>query len=260
MDLKQLFADFHNELFSETLDIPVSKIVAELEKFYPAAMKVIQKEPSFFDEERILFSKNISDLSSESKEIVWKHLLPCMICSFFHGDLSKKVDVLSDLIKTIWNSSGQENESISKVLNDENSQSYFKELLDFVLNSRLVKVFKKLVESFDVSDFDLNITDPAELIELLKNPENPVVKSLIEKVKTKVEDKIKKGEIDQNLIIKEVEAIKAKAVALFGNVFNDALGGRKAEKGVSMTSNSPEARRQRMIARMQRKVRDKNSK
>jgi hypothetical protein len=48
-------------------------------------------------------------------------------------------------------------------------------------------------------------------------------------------------------------------MSLFGNIFNDALGGRKGDTAALM-NNTPEGRRQRMIARMQRKVREKNSK
>jgi hypothetical protein len=50
-------------------------------------------------------------------------------------------------------------------------------------------------------------------------------------------------------------------MGLFGNIFNDAIGGRKADVPSSvMIGNSPEARRQRMLARLQRKVQEKNSK
>ena len=60
----------------------------------------------------------------------------------------------------------------------------------------------------------------------------------------------------------EIEAIKAKVMSLFGNVFNDALGGRRQGNvpAAAIMGNSPEARRQRMIARMQRKLQEKNSK
>ena len=76
-----------------------------------------------------------------------------------------------------------------------------------------------------------------------------------------IENKIKRGETNQQAIIQEVETIKAKAIGLFGNIFNDALGGRKADvSSAVMLGNTPEARRQRMIARMQRKLHEKNSK
>jgi soluble P-type ATPase len=112
-----------------------------------------------------------------------------------------------------------------------------------------------------MSEFEFNIENPAELIEMLKNPDNPTVKKITQKIHAKIKEKIERGEFTQQTIISEVEAIKAKVVSLFGNIFNDALGGRRADvPATTFTSNSPEARRQRMLARMQRKVREKNSK
>jgi hypothetical protein len=98
-------------------------------------------------------------------------------------------------------------------------------------------------------------------VEMIKDPENPVVKTMMSKVHGMIEEKMKRGEINQQVIIQEVETIKAKAIGLFGNIFNDALGGRKSDvPSTVLMGNSPEARRQRMIARMQRKLHEKNSK
>ena len=208
-----------------------------------------------------MFGRNLSLLDESKKEVVWKNLLPCMLCSFFHGDIKKKVEKVSGLVKNLWNASGQTNDDVTRILNDDESQGRFQEIIDFVLNSRLAKIFTNLVESFDISDFELNITDPAELIELLKNPENPAMKKIQEKIQSTIKQKIQRGEISQQTIVTEIEAIKAKVMSLFGNIFNDALGGRKSDvSGSTLMANSPEARRQRMIARMQRKVREKNSK
>jgi hypothetical protein len=146
-------------------------------------------------------------------------------------------------------------------LNDEKSEGRFQEIIDFVLNSRLAKIFTNIVESIDISDFDLNISDPAEIIELIKNPENPMIKKMTDKIQNTIKQKIQRGEFTQQTIISEIECIKAKLVGLFGNIFNDALGGRKGDtSAATLMSNSPEARRQRMIARMQRKLQEKNSK
>ena len=95
---------------------------------------------------------------------------------------------------------------------------------------------------------------------MLKNPENPIVKKVITKVQGVIKEKIQKGAITQEEIVCEIEAVKAKVMSLFGNVFNDALGGKKGDIPASaMMGNSPEARRQRMMARLQKKVREKNS-
>jgi len=185
-----------------------------------------------------------------------------MIASFFHGDIKQKVGKISEIIKNIWNASGQKNDAVTNILNDEASEGRFKDIIDFVLQSRLVKIFTSIMESFDISEFELNIEDPAELIEMMKNPENPAVKKIITKIQNTIKDKIRRGEFDQNTIANEIEAIKAKVMSLFGNVFNDALGGRRHGNvpAAAIMGNSPEARRQRMIARMQRKVQEKNSK
>jgi hypothetical protein len=81
-----------------------------------------------------------------------------MIASFFHGDIKQKVGKISQIIKNLWNSSGQQNDAVTNILNDEASQGHFQEIIDYVLNSRLAKIFTNLVESFDVSEIDLNVT------------------------------------------------------------------------------------------------------
>jgi len=60
--------------------------------------------------------------------------------------------------------------------------------------------------------------------------------------------------------LREVEAIKAKITSVFGNMFLNTLGGGNGGiNSADMMGNSPEARRQRMLARLQKKQREKNS-
>ena len=75
-----------------------------------------------------------------------------------------------------------------------------------------------------------------------------------------LKDKMKRGELTQHQITSEVEAIKAKVTSIFGNIFNEAMGLNRGETPAAvLVGNSPEARRQRMLARLQKKQRDKNS-
>jgi len=84
---------------------------------------------------------------------------------------------------------------------------------------------------------------------------------MVYKIHGTIRQRIQRGDFSQQTISHEIEAIKAKVMSLFGNIFNEALGGRRGETPVAtLMGNSPEARRQRMIARMQRKLREKNSK
>jgi hypothetical protein len=263
MDVNGVFKQFTTDVFpSETIEIDVAVNVSEFEAFYPHIGLIIQKDSSFFNETRTVFGQNLSDIDETKREVIFKNLLPCMIASFFHGDIKKKVGKVSEIIKNLWNASGQQNDAVTKILNDEASEGRFKDILDFVLQSRLVKIFTSIMESFDISEFELNVEDPAELMEMMKNPENPAIKKIITKIQNTIKDKIRRGEFDQNTITREVEAIKAKIMSLFGNVFNEALGGRRQGNvpAAAIIGNSPEARRQRMLARLQRKVQEKNSK
>jgi len=263
MDVNAVFKQFVVDIFpDETIEINTVAAVAEFELFYPHVSLIIQKDSSFFNEDRTVFGRNLSKIDSAKHDLIFKNLVPCLIASFFHGDIKKKVGKVSEIIKNLWNASGQTNDAVTNILNDEASEGRFKDILDFILQSRLVKIFTSLMESFDVSEFELNVENPAELLEMVKDPENPAIKKIVTKIQNTIKDKIRKGEFDQNTIANEIEAIKAKIMSLFGNVFNDALGGRRqgnAPAAVIM-GNSPEARRQRMIARLQRKLQEKNSK
>jgi hypothetical protein len=263
MDINSVFKQFTVDIFpGEIIEIVTDSVVSEFESFYPHIGLIIQKDGSFFNEERTVFGRNLSNIDETKRDLIFKNLVPCMIAAFFHGDIKQKVGKVTEIIKNLWNASGQTNDAVTKILNDEASEGRFKDILDFILKSRLVKIFTNIMESFDISEFDLNIEDPAELIEMVKNPENPAVKKIITKIQNTIKDKIRRGEFDQNTITREVEAIKAKLMSLFGNVFNDALGGRRQGNipTAVIMGNSPEARRQRMIARLQRKLQEKNSK
>jgi hypothetical protein len=259
MDTQKMFEEFCTEVFpGEEISIDVRKAVDEFEAFYPEIVKIIQKDNSFFDTERIVFGRNLAVVSN--RDAVWSGLLPCLFASFLHGDIKKKADKVIGIVKNVWNASGQENDEVTKILNDEASQGRFQEIIQFILESRIAKMFKNLMESIDLSDFEINIESPEQLIEMVKNPENPVIQKMMQKVQGIIEEKVKRGEINQQVIIQEVETIKAKAMSLFGNIFNDALGGRQADVPAAvLIGNTPEARRQRMIARMQRKLQEKNS-
>lgn len=248
-------------------DINIDETVKLIEKsYFPEVMKIFQKDATFFDTERTLFQANLSYIwksaTPEMQETIWKHLQSSMFASFLHGDIKEKVGTIIDAMKSMWQG---KDDDVSKVLNDEASEGRFKEILDYIMNTRLAKMFMKLFEEFDISEFEETFTNPEDLLEIIKNPEHPIMQKFIGKVQNLVKDKIKRGEISQSQIMNEMEAIKAKLTSLFGNIFGDALGlnvgggGGQRIPGAVMMGNSPEARRQRMLARLQKKQHDKNS-
>lgn len=269
MDVNKIIEDLFSYLKETSSDfvIPeysVESVVGELEEVYtPKIMNILQKDESFFGEPRMLAGVNLSDFVNDTtKDSIWKHLQSCVIGSFFHGDLKEKLGKILETVKGLWNSSGQENDEISRILNDENSEGHLKELIDFLSETRLAKLCMQLFEEIDFEDMasELNLENANDVIDMMKNPEHPVMKRIINRIQGTLHQKMQRGEFTQHTITAEVEAIKAKVQSLFGNMFNEMLGGRRADVPAAvLMGNTPEARRQRMLARLQKKQREKNS-
>lgn len=267
MEASVVFKSFLEDLHSAFPDIVLIQeidtetTVQHVEKdFFPAVMKIFQKDDTFFTEtQRSLMNVNLSELwalesmTDANRDSIWRHLQSCLIASFLHGDIKDKVGSLLSTFKGIW--AGKDDE-ISRVLNDENSEGHFKSLLDYVTGTRLAKVFMEVVEQIDINDIELDFSKPDELIDIMKNPEHPIMKKMISKIKGLLQQRLQSGGISQAQIQSEVEGIKARIQSIFGNMFNEALGGSGNRSGVSsaaLLGNSPEARRQRMLARLQKK-------
>lgn len=269
MDVKKVIDDFFVELKKinsefESPTYTIDSAVSELETTYvPNLLKILQKEETFFSEPRVFCGVNLSEFVKEdTKETIWKHLQASVFASFLHGDIKEKLGKILDTVKGLWNSSGQQNDEISRILNDERSEGHFKELIDFLSETRIVKLGMDLFNEIDFEDManELNFENPNDIIEMVKNPEHPVMKRVIGRIQTKLQQKLQRGEFTQQMIVREVEAIKAKIQSLFGNIFNEMLGGRRGDTpSAVLMGNSPEARRQRMLARLQKKHREKNS-
>jgi len=230
--------------------------------FYPEILKVLQKDETFFDVDRILMGTNLSNVwktEKMTKEAFWKHIQVICIASFMHGDIKEKVTPLIAAAKKFLGMAGNENAEISKILDGADSEDHLKKLLEFVMETRLAKMFMSIVEQIDITDLNLNFDKTEELLEIIKNPEHPKIKKVVGKIQNLIKAKMQRGEITKAILTEEIEAIKAKVTSIFGNMFNTALGGRGDISSADMMGNSPEARRQRMLARLQKKQREKNS-
>jgi hypothetical protein len=270
MDAKAVFTSFA-VLIKKTCPeknpvVNVDENAKSFEIFYPEVLKVIQKDESIFSVERSVFGVNISDAwtVSEDKTELWKQLHTCLLASFLHGDIKEKITPLVDMFKSYWSGtgSGAENEEINKILNDSESEDKFKEILTFISETRIAKLFMSIIEQIDITEIGFDFEKPEEIIEIVKNPEHPISAKIIARIQNIIKQKVQRGEITQRHIEIEIEQIKTKITSIFGNMFKDALGvgggGAEVPPTVLM-GNSPEARRQRMIARLQKKQREKTS-
>jgi len=268
MDTTKIFQSFVDDIKkafpSEEPKLDIENDVKYFETLYPSALKILQRDDGFFLEEtRKMFGVNMTDLwlrVGESKELFWKHIQMCLLGSFMHGDIKDKISPIIDVFKKYFGSGAGQNDEISKILEDKDSEGHFKKILDYVMNTRIAKMFMEVVEQLDVRELELNFENPQEIINMVRNPEHPTMQRIVSKIQNIIKAKMQSGNLTQQQIVSEIEGIKAKVTSLFGNIFNEALGGTRSEIPAEvMMGNSPEARRQRMLARLQKKLRDKNS-
>jgi len=264
----EVFETFKQKIAETFTDVsPVINLDEDVKtvetSFYPNIVKILSKDESFFAEDRVLMGVNLSELWKQDKlpkDEFWKQLQMCCIASFTHGDIKEKIPMLVSVVKSYFAKTGQEDSEIGKILADDKSEDNIKEIIDFVMKSRLGKIFMSIVEQIDISEFDLNLEKMDDLMEIIKNPEHPKMKKMVDKIQILIKNKLQRGEITKSQIVQEVEGIKAKIKSMFGNIFNNALGGGNGGiNSADMMGNSPEARRQRMLARLQKKQREKNS-
>lgn len=252
--MKTLFPD---KTFEFNYDIPHA--IEQIDEYWiPDIAQFITKDATFFQKPRILCDINISELVTEIDTELWLSIVTSIGTVYFSkGDFKSKIGKIFDVIKNLWQ--GEEDDEVSKILNDERSKSKLEELYEVVCNLRIIKFVKDFfIEIQPQLEEDLKTVTPEVLQDIMKDPkEHPIVQKIILKVRSFLQNKLQTGQFSQADFNREVEFIKAKVVSLFGSFI---LGGSASSIPAQvLVSNSPEARRQRMLARLQKKHQEKNS-
>lgn len=232
----------------------------------PHGWLILQKDESFFKEPRecipgVDFSEFWGDLKDDQKLTMWRQIQMSVVHGFSDGDPMSKMEKLMDTVKSWWSSSGKESAEIDKILGDKSTPGQLKALLDAIMETRLVVLLQEVVAELDLGKLGIDPENPESLIELLSRPDSPLVKSLVEAVQTGLGERIKSGKFKAEEIQRDVERIRALLQVSFGKLINEQMFGGEGPvvPAAVYMGNSPEARRQRMIARLQKKQRDKMS-
>lgn len=263
MDPTETLNSFLTELrtsYPETAfqDVNVEINIRELEAMYPHALRILQKDPEFFSLDTLtMFGVNLSELDAD--EPIWKGIHMCLFSSVFHGDMKDKMDLILNTAKSLWSSSGQTNDEVDRILNDENTKDHMQEVFDYVTNLRSAKVFLEILEEIDFTTIGIPLDNPADMMAMARNPEHPAVKKAIARVQAVLKHKMDRGEITQTQLMNDIEGIKLKVRGMFGDAFNEALGLGGRREGVPAAvlsgrkSHGSEAARMRLQARWKRR-------
>jgi hypothetical protein len=234
----------------------------------PHAMKLMQKDNSVFRGDNVPQPFPGVDIRPiwDGTEEAWKALHMAMIFSFLQGDPKAKVAQLMEAMKHVLPNTHRDTDEILKTLETEETASSLTEIFELLMKTRLASVVGDLAASIKLDDIGIDFERPEEILEALQHPERShAVHHIMEQVKTMLEERIKTGKINQHELIREIEMLKAKFQSSFGKYMNEMVGINRegpatGNTGQQILSNSPEARRARMQARLQRKLHEKGRK
>jgi hypothetical protein len=246
--------------YAEPVDYP-----AEVERFktlvQPHFMAAIKKDDDLFKEPReflrgIDFSELYKDASEKKKEAIWNYTRMFLMSSYLGSDIMETV-------KGLWSKfTGKEStDEVDEILKDENTQNGLQDLLETLKETRIFKLGMEVMENLNVEALGLeaiDFTDIPALMEMVKNPEHPVTKKAISSVQKIIEQKMRSGSLKKEDFVREIEMLKEKFKHSIGKLFKTEFFGEQGDRptasAADLTSNHPEARRARMLARLQRKV------
>lgn len=226
----------------------------------PFFMDIVQKNESMFNEPRFFlkevdFSKLMKTESRKSQENLWNCLRMFLMCSYIGLDIM-------DTIKSLWTKfTGKTDTSeIDEILNEGTSKTKIQDLLETLKETRLFKIGMEVIETINLEKLGIDkvdFTNIEEIVEMIKNPEHPVTRKAISCVQGIIEEKMKKGSLRKEDFIAEIETLKEKFKHSLGKIFGERLlgdTGRETHSAQVMLSGHPDARRARMLARLQRKL------
>jgi hypothetical protein len=186
-----------------------------------------------------------------------------LLYSVLHGDPKEKFGSIFEAIKGAMPGQGAQADEIQKLLEDEETKSSMSEILELLMGTRLISLVGDIVQSIRLDDLDINLENPQQILEMLQNPkESPVLTEIMDRAKNILEDRIQSGKLNPQELRRDIELIRAKFQSSFGKYLNEAILGEEGGNTTGNTaqqilSNHPDARRARMIARLQKRQQQK---
>lgn len=233
------------------------------EVLLPHLLRVVKKDDTLFTEIELFPGIKVDWVSSDEN---WKKIHMALLYSILHGNPKEKFGKILEAVKGALPGGSTQMDEISGILEDEETQSSMAEMLELVMSTRLVSLVGEVVQSINIEDLDLQMDNPEHLLAMLRNPQDsPVLNEIMERAKMILEDRIKSGKINQQELARDIENIRAKFQSSFGKYLNEALLGENSGNTTGNTaqqilSNHPDARRARMLARLQKKQQQKTRK
>jgi hypothetical protein len=224
--------------------------------FLPHIFRIMKKDNSIFTECEIFPGTKIPTLNDDG----WKKFQYAMLEVVFSGNPTEKLSELMGSFKENL-PGGKTTDEINEILEDKETKDALNEMLELVMKTKFAGIVIEVLVEMDYDELGLDFENPEYILKLIKNPtENPSVNKFMENSQKLLKQKLESGKINQADIRQELETIRAKFQSTFGKYLNEMMGtdgNTTGNTGQQILSNSPEARRARMLARLQKKLHKK---
>jgi len=275
--IEEILGEFVNEMkrirpeLTEVLDMEYTKMDPTVETTFftnvyrPLVMEFIKKDDGLFLVPRyflrnVNFSEFWNELTPKHQNMIWDFLRTGVVASYIGDDWIKT-------LKDIWSKhTGKETSEIDEILADDSTKSGIEELFEYFKETRIFKLGMEMLETIELEQFgleELDLTNPVEMLNILKDPSNPFMQRAVGVVGSFIEQKMKKGALKREDMIREIELLKEKFKDSLGKIFTEGIFGEPPREDTQpaavLLSSHPDARRARMLARLQRKMRDRQA-
>jgi hypothetical protein len=250
-NLVNLFKEAHPELrANEELFQHIETVLL------PHLLRVVKRDDTLFQEIELFPGIKVAWKPSDDN---WKKVQMALVYAVLNGNPKEKFGKLMEAMKGAIPGTAAQADEVQSILEDEETQSSMSEMLELIMSTRLVSLVGDIIQSVDLEGLDIDFEDPERLLQMLRNPQqSEILNEIMMRARAVLEEKIRSGKLNQNELRRDIEKIRAKFQSSFGKFLNQAVLGEDAGNTTGNTaqqilSNHPDARRARILARLQRK-------
>jgi hypothetical protein len=250
-NLVNLFKEAHPELrANEELFQHIETVLL------PHLLRVVKRDDTLFQDIELFPGIKVAWKSSDDN---WKKVQMALVYSFLHGNPKEKFAKIMEAVKGAIPGTAAQADEVQNILEDEETQSSMSEMLELIMSTRLVSLVGDIIQSVDLDGLDIDFEDPERLLQMLRNPQqSELLNEIMHRARAVLEEKIRSGKLNQNELRRDIEKIRAKFQSSFGKFLNQAVlgedtGNTTGNTAQQILSNHPDARRARIMARLQRK-------
>jgi hypothetical protein len=250
-NLVNLFKEEHPELrANEELFQHIETVLL------PHLLRVVKRDDTLFEEIELFPGIKVDWKSSDDN---WKKVQMALVYAVLNGNPKEKFAKIMEAMKGIIPGTAAQADEVQSILEDEETQSSMSEMLELIMSTRLVSLVGEIIQSINLEDINIDFEDPERLLQMLRNPQqSEILNEIMLRARDILQEKIRTGKLNQNELRRDIERIRAKFQSSFGKFLNQAVlgedtGNTTGNTAQQILSNHPDARRARILARLQRK-------